>query len=687
MFRRLPGSPARRRSAHIVAALISAALAAVLLPGGAAQAVPGGDWGQSHHDGGNTANNPAASVLDTSRVAAGLTRNWELTFPSTGIKPDLPGVLAGDLMYSVENSTSLVARQRSDGAVRWTRAVGTAGVTLPQSVAAADGLVVVTIAGANPAAGVAAFDAVTGAPAWTTPFTFALGTPSRLRVDGGRVFLSIGTSELRGFTLGTGAALWTVTEPDVDLLAASTYGPAGQVFVLCEGRTSICERDGATGALVWSTPLRPQDGRAVPYVEATVAAGRIHVWTPEFFVPGTGTIASDFTAFDVNVGNKLSLSYGHGADRGQIPTNMAAIGDDLVFFTREASEYQPDESDRLYRVDGVSGVAHWVAELGDLNIIGSVAVANDVIYAQCSYPRIDRVSFLCAFAASDGRPLSMTSMRPFPDTLAVAGGQVVSAGYDTDSYVAAYGPAPLSALPGRVEAESSTSPVFTTAAQDVGGGLLVGYLPSGGAVMDYPVEIASAGTYQLSFQVASNYTTMPAPVPDPGLEVQLAGVGVLATVDVPDTGGWQSWQTVNVGVALPAGVHRLRLYVPAGRHGFNLNWFEAVAAQSLTDEAPDAGGGAGAAATQASGTTEASVGTGSGSPALAWAPASARTISAATPVRAARPGLVSTRRGPWVRPQRVVRMDAEQRADHCLDGISPSKLLDQAAIAALCFGA
>jgi hypothetical protein len=56
----------------------------------------------------------------------------------------------------------------------------------------------------------------------------------------------------------------------------------------------------------------------------------------------------------------------------------------------------------------------------------------------------------------------------------------------------------------------------------------------------------------------------------------------VATVDVPDTGGWQDWTTVEAGtVTLTAGTHTVRLTADGG--DFNFNWF------SLESSSADSG--------------------------------------------------------------------------------------------------
>ena len=81
--------------------------------------------------------------------------------------------------------------------------------------------------------------------------------------------------------------------------------------------------------------------------------------------------------------------------------------------------------------------------------------------------------------------------------------------------------------------------------------------------------MATAGTYAVDFRVASL---------GPGGTVHLTvdGVNVTGSIVLPDTGGWDTWQTVtHSGVTLPAGAHVLKLVVDANGSGgtaADINW-------------------------------------------------------------------------------------------------------------------
>ena len=78
---------------------------------------------------------------------------------------------------------------------------------------------------------------------------------------------------------------------------------------------------------------------------------------------------------------------------------------------------------------------------------------------------------------------------------------------------------------------------------------------------------ASSTTYTLTFRVASATS-------GGQLRVDLDAVGTTigATLSVPNTGGYQTWQNLTESVTLPSGTHALFLYFPAG--GFNLDYFQ-----------------------------------------------------------------------------------------------------------------
>ena len=121
-------------------------------------------------------------------------------------------------------------------------------------------------------------------------------------------------------------------------------------------------------------------------------------------------------------------------------------------------------------------------------------------------------------------------------------------------------------IPGKIEAEnySKMHGVQTEPTGDVGGGLNVGWIDDFDW-MQYDVNVRQEGTYQLAYRIAglsrSGQITLSSSLSS-----------MIATTDLPVTGGWQSWQTVTTTVNLQQGKQTLTLI--ATRGGFNINWFE-----------------------------------------------------------------------------------------------------------------
>ena len=93
-----------------------------------------------------------------------------------------------------------------------------------------------------------------------------------------------------------------------------------------------------------------------------------------------------------------------------------------------------------------------------------------------------------------------------------------------------------------------------------------------GEWLQYTADVIASGTYALELRVASAST-------GGTVRVEVDGVDVTGTLVVPNTGGWQAWQTIRKeGIVLPAGRHRIRLvFVGAGTDGIaNVNFLRFI---------------------------------------------------------------------------------------------------------------
>lgn len=95
------------------------------------------------------------------------------------------------------------------------------------------------------------------------------------------------------------------------------------------------------------------------------------------------------------------------------------------------------------------------------------------------------------------------------------------------------------------------------------GGHNIGWVAAG-EWLEYTVDVANSGTYDIDFRTASlsNGGT---------IHVEIDGEDVTGAVTLPVTGAWQTYQTTTkTGVSLSEGEHVMRLSLDAS--GFNLNW-------------------------------------------------------------------------------------------------------------------
>jgi hypothetical protein len=107
--------------------------------------------------------------------------------------------------------------------------------------------------------------------------------------------------------------------------------------------------------------------------------------------------------------------------------------------------------------------------------------------------------------------------------------------------------------------------VKTEGTTDEGGGMNVGSIDTGDWMYYPEVYIPSAGTYSVEYRVSSESVGGTLRFEKAGGEPEYG------TIDVPDTGDWQTWETISHNVNLEAGPQYFGIVATAG--GWNLNWF------------------------------------------------------------------------------------------------------------------
>jgi Tol biopolymer transport system component len=166
---------------------------------------------------------------------------------------------------------------------------------------------------------------------------------------------------------------------------------------------------------------------------------------------------------------------------------------------------------------------------------------------------------LAAVYHSSGTPPPPPTQSPYGGSAWGIPGKIESENYDNGGQGVAYN----DNTAGNSGAVYRNDGVDIEGTTDTGGGYNVGYIATG-EWLEYTVNVTTSGTYTLQARVA-------AAAAGGRLHVEMDGVNVSGSVTVPNTGGWQTWQTVSVTTtSIGSGQKVMRLYVDAG--GFNINY-------------------------------------------------------------------------------------------------------------------
>jgi GH18 family chitinase len=158
----------------------------------------------------------------------------------------------------------------------------------------------------------------------------------------------------------------------------------------------------------------------------------------------------------------------------------------------------------------------------------------------------------------DQRTGTPQTQSPYGGTVRNIPGTIEAEHYDLGGQGVAYND--LSA--GNSGGALRTDNVDLEASTDTGTGHNVGWVQAG-EWLEYTVNVQTAGTYSLQVRVASTTAGKT-------FHIEMNGANVSGTITVPNTGGWQTWQTVTVNTtSLTTGQKVMRIVMDAG--DFNLN--------------------------------------------------------------------------------------------------------------------
>src|SRR6201994_1769484 len=162
--------------------------------------------------------------------------------------------------------------------------------------------------------------------------------------------------------------------------------------------------------------------------------------------------------------------------------------------------------------------------------------------------------------------LAAATEGPYGGTAAAVPGTVQAANYDTGGQGVAYNvtSANGSANSYRSDGGDLETPADTQDTGAGGGAYDIGWTTAGQS-FNYTVNVATAGTYTVSFRLSSPYG-----ITDALHIANSAGTNLTGPVAVPNTGGYENWATVTASITLKAGQQTLT--VDQDSNGWNFHF-------------------------------------------------------------------------------------------------------------------
>jgi hypothetical protein len=197
--------------------------------------------------------------------------------------------------------------------------------------------------------------------------------------------------------------------------------------------------------------------------------------------------------------------------------------------------------------------------------IHSVCLRKSIL-ARCYDLKPKLVMTLGLAAASLLLPAKMWAQAPFGGTPAAIPGTIQNENYDTGGQGLAYN---VNSINGTANSYRSDG-VDLEATADTGGGDDLGW-SSTGQWFKYTVNVATTGTYTVSFRVAAG-TAVGSNAGSFHLQTP-SGTNLSGAINIPGTGGWQTWTTITANVTLPAGQQVIELFEDVGGYNFNYMTF------------------------------------------------------------------------------------------------------------------
>ncbi|MGD0942465.1 MAG: carbohydrate-binding protein, partial [Terracidiphilus sp.] len=214
------------------------------------------------------------------------------------------------------------------------------------------------------------------------------------------------------------------------------------------------------------------------------------------------------------------------------------------------------------------------------NVSGTTYSAAGLAASTTYYYVVEAVDSFGASAASTQVSATTgpgsTTEEPYGGRPAAIPGTVQAENYDTGGQGVAYNVTSVNGTGNSYRSDGVDLEVTT----DTGGGYDLGWTAAG-QWFKYTVSVATAGTYTVTFRVAAIDA-----VTDAFHIANTAGTNLTGNINVPATGGWQTWENVTAMVTLPAGTQTLTF--DQDNPGWNVNWFSFASSGASCAAVPSA---------------------------------------------------------------------------------------------------
>ena len=378
-----------------------------------------------------------------------------------------------------------------------------------------------------------------GSPAMALPVT----------VDGQPAYGALFDAQGTGYRIDDAKNVPTGSQPEgIYMMTSSNLTSGGCCFDFGSGETNDSDDGNTTmNAIYYGTDCWTQNCTGSgPWVGGDLENGMYFSDTganPPTIPSEQGTFVS---AWEKNNGTtNFTMKYGNGQQQGLTESYSGPL----------PSGYDPMHVQNSIELGTGGDNSIW----GDGEFFEGAVTAGYPTDATENAVQNSLVAAGYTFPAQDGNA-------PFGGTAAAVPGTVQAANYDTGGLNVGYYVNPVQGTADgyRSDGADVETTSDTQGTSGTGAGYDIGWTGSG-QWYKYTVNVATAGTYTLSLRLAS-----PNAITD-GLHIaDSSGANLSGPVNVPSTGGFQDWTTVNTTVTLPAGVQTLKVAQDNG--GWNLHY-------------------------------------------------------------------------------------------------------------------